>query len=198
MTKPTLARTTVTRMWFMAFGIMFLAACGEVPSAPKAGLHPVEVSRALSGVVDGVYTLNINPALDQTMVLGPSHLDLPAGSICALGTSGYGPSFWDAPCKSESATVTITATVRNAATNHPSIQFAPALRFNPTTTVNLYVYVKDAATLSNMATVLYCGPFSNACVDESQTDVSLKTAINSASNLVSRRIKHFSGYMVSE
>lgn len=156
------------------------------------------MSARLSGVVDGVYTVTINPTVDQTMMLGPSHLDLPAGSVCALGTSGYGPSTWDAPCTPESGSVTITATVRNASSNHPSVEFAPAMRFNPSTRVNLYLYVTDAATLSNMATVLYCGPFSATCVDESQADATLTTTINSASNLVSRRIKHFSGYMVSE
>lgn len=199
MTKPTLARYTATRLSLMVVATMFLAACaGEIPSSPKAGLHPVDANKALVGVVDGVYTMTVDPGTSQSMALGPSHLDLPAGSICAIGTSGYGPSFWDAPCTPEATPVTITAIVRNASTNHPSVEFQPALRFNPATPVKLYLYVTDAATLTNMATVLYCGPFSAICVDESVSDASLTTQINTSSNLVWRRIKHFSGYMVSE
>jgi hypothetical protein len=37
-----------------------------------------------------------------------------------------------------------------------------------------------------------------SCVDESQSDQSLKTTVDASQNLVWRRIKHFSGYLIAE
>ena len=92
----------------------------------------------------------------------------------------------------------ITATISNASTNTPSVDFTPAMRFNPYKTVRLVLDVTNATTMSNLTTLLYCGPFSSVCVDESQTDASLTTELDKWRITVSRRIKHFSGYVVAE
>jgi hypothetical protein len=44
----------------------------------------------------------------------------------------------------------------------------------------------------------YCRPFAATCVNEAATDLSLQTVVNAQAGLVSRRIKHFSGYVVAE
>ena len=150
------------------------------------------------GVIDGVYTFTIDPKKDQTIKLGASSLDLPASSVCTLATTSYGPTKWNDACVPESLPVTITAVVKNAATNHPSIEFAPAMRFNPATSVKLHLYVTNAETLTNMTVMKYCGPFAAVCVNEAATDLSLQTVVNAQAGLVSRRIKHFSGYVVAE
>ena len=115
-----------------------------------------------------------------------------------LATTPYGPNFWNQECAEEQGSVTITAVIRNAQTNSPSIEFSPAMRFSPDRNVQLYLKVDNAATLSSMAKVLYCGPFSTLCTDESVSDSSLRTTIDAANNTVFRRIKHFSGYTVAE
>ena len=196
MNKPTLAHSAVARKSLLVVFSLFLAACSGEVTSPPANLHTTDASKALSGIVDGVYTFTVNPAQSASLPLGPSHLDLPAGAICDLAASGYGPSTWDTPCTPEANTVVITAIVRNANTNNPSVEFSPALRFNPATNVQLFLYVTNAATLSNMAVMKYCNILT--CVDESLTDASLKTTIDANAGLVFRRIKHFSGYVVAE
>ena len=199
MLKPTLARSAVARLSIMLFATAALAGCaGDVTSAPRPTLHTQDATKALLGLIDGVYVLTVDPRVDAVMNMGPNHLNIPANSICSLAASGYGPSFWDAPCTPESQPVTITAIVRNASTNNPSIEFQPALRFNPATTVSLTLFVTNAATLSNMAVVKYCGVFAPTCVDESLNDPSMKTTLDRTAGSVSRRIKHFSGYVVAE
>lgn len=183
----------------MVTSALLLAACSGDSTAPSAArLQPVDASKALVGVVDGVYTFTIDPSQAQSIMLGASSLVLPASSVCTLATTSYGPDKWNDACVPEALPVTITAVVKNAATNHPSIEFAPAMRFNPATSVQLHLYVTNAETLGNMTVMKYCGPFSAVCVDESLTDSSLQTTVDAPAGLVSRRIKHFSGYVVAE
>jgi hypothetical protein len=199
MRTPTMARSTAYRVSLMVVSALLLAACaGDSTSPSAARLEPVDASKALVGVVDGVYTFTIDPNKDQSIKLGASSLDLPATSVCTLATTSYGPDKWNDACVPESLPVTITAVVKNATTNHPSIEFSPAMRFNPSTSVKLHLYVTNAETLGNMTVMKYCGPFSSVCVDEALADTSLETAIDAAAGLVSRRIKHFSGYVVAE
>ena len=199
MRTPTMARSTAYRFSLMFASALLLAACaGDSTSPSAARLEPVDASKALVGVIDGVYTFTIDPSKDQSIKLGASSLELPANAVCTLLTTSYGPSKWNDACTPEVLPVTITAVVKNAATNHPSIEFAPAMRFNPATNVMLHLYVTNAETLGNMTVMKYCGPFAAVCVDESLTDTSLQTAIDASAGLVSRRIKHFSGYVVAE
>ena len=198
MKKPTLANSVLARVGVVLATVLLAACSGDVTSAPQATPHPQDASKALVGIVDGVYTLNVDPHSDQVLAAGPNSLTIPANSICAIGTSMYGPSYWNAPCTPETQAVTITAIVRNAATDHPSIEFEPALRFNPATVVTLKLFVSDAATLSNMAVVKYCGVFAPVCEDESLTDPSVKTTLDKTAGSDTRRIKHFSGYVVAE
>ncbi|MEO7457006.1 MAG: hypothetical protein ABIY52_12150 [Gemmatimonadaceae bacterium] len=198
-TKPMLALSRSYRRSLMVAATALLAACAGESTAPVVQHSaPVLASKALSGVVDGVYSYTVTPGEAQTLRFGDSYLVLPANAICSLATSGYGPQTWNAPCAPESAPVVITATIRNAATNNPSIDFQPAMRFNPATNVQLFLQVTNATTLSNMTQMLYCGPFNVACVDESASDASLSTEVDKTHNSVSRRIKHFSGYVVAE
>jgi hypothetical protein len=137
----------------------------------------------------------IDPAQHQSLSLGASHLDIPANAVCDLASSSYGPDQWDEACAAQTDTFTVTAVVRNAATDHPSVDFEPALRFSPNKLVNLYLYVTDDATLDASRAVKYCN--ANGCVDESIADASLASSVDLANRVVFRRIKHFSGYMVA-
>jgi hypothetical protein len=200
MRKPMQALLKSYRRTSIIAATALLAACAGESTAPAVErvAAPVEASKALSGIIDGAYAYTVMPGQDNVLRFGDSYLVLPANSICSLLTSGYGPTMWNAPCSPQTLPVVITATVRNAGTNNPSIDFQPAMRFNPTKTVRLVLDVTNATTMSNLTTLLYCGPFSSVCVDESKTDWSLGTEIDKYRNQVSRRIKHFSGYVVAE
>jgi hypothetical protein len=206
MRLPTMARSKANTLIPLAAASLMLAACAGEATAPVAPtlrtqertspFVPTDAQRALVGVVDGVYTFNIDPTQTQMLKLGASGLYIPANSICELGSSSYGIGTWNDACESQTRPMAITAVVRNAATDHPSVEFQPALRFSPTKQVWLYMAVTNQATLDNTKLLWYCSE--TTCMDESQTDSDLVSYVDTEHYMVFRRIKHFSGYVVAE
>ena len=202
MRLPMMARSRVTSLTMLVAASMSLVACAGDSTAPKAvqptsllRTSPFVPNRALVGVEDGTYTFTIDPSQDQSLSLGASHIDIPANAVCDLATSSYGVGFWNDECTPETQSVTITAVVKNAATDHPSVEFEPAMRFNPQTPVNLYLHVTDQATLDNTRVMKYCN--ASGCVDEGVNDPELVSNVDVENKVVFRRIKHFSGYVVT-
>ena len=187
---------------------LMLAGCAGDATSPSAAqpktlsafrtspFVPTDAQRALVGVADGTYTYQIDPSQAQSLTFGASHLDIPANAVCDLATSSYGMGTWNDSCATQTEPFTITAVVRNAATDHPSVEFQPALRFNPQANVNLYLYVTDQATLNNTKVMYYCNE--TECVNEAQADADLTSNVDVENKVVFRRIKHFSGYVVAE
>lgn len=209
MSMPMKARSVLRLLTAFAGGGILLAGCAGDATAPSTAAKsatpqavshfvPSASDKTLYGVADGVYTFTFDPSVDNSFNLGPNHLDLPANSVCNLTSSGYGSDTWNTACTPETNIVTITATVTDASTNHSRMDFQPAMRFNPTKSVNLYFYVPGAtqADATNWKT-LYCNAL-NVCVDESLTDPDLTAYVDRSANVVFRRIKHFSGYLVAE
>jgi len=207
MLTPMKARAVVTR-YTVLIGALLLGACkGEVSSpaaAPvkmmqgKSMYAPTASQKALIGVTDGTYSVTFDPTKDESFALGPNHLDIPAGGVCDLLTSGYGASYWDQPCDPQSEPVTLTVVIQNASSDHPSMNFYPAMRFNPAKSVELYMYAPNvSATDAKNWLMSYC-PDLGGCFDESQTDTSLSTVIDYSNDMLFRRVKHFSGYTVAE
>jgi len=165
---------------------------------------------------DGTYTVNVDPTVANTLVMAGNTLDIPASAVCAIGSSGYGPALWDAPCAPETRTVQLTITVNSTSGQGASIDFNPALRFNPLSKVVLTlsapnVSVQDAKNW----VILYCpsststtsgsgsggsggGKDGDKCVNEALTDKDLQTFIDYDAKHLFRRIKHFSRYSVSD
>ena len=206
MFKPTKARTAL--QFALLAGAALLGACSSDVTSPKATTAratqatsmfvPSAAAKALIGVVDGTYTVTVDPKLDQQFNLGPNYLALPANSICNLTTSGYGTAFWDAPCSPETTPLTLTVVIKNAASANPSLDFSPAMRFNPTKSVQLFIYApKVSPTDAKNWVMKYC-PTGGSCLDESLADASLTTNIDYTNNVLFRRVKHFSGYTVAE
>jgi hypothetical protein len=205
MRLPMMARSRVTMLTLLAGTSLSLVACAGDATAPKAvpttsqlrtsPFVPTTAQKALVGVEDGNYTFTIDPSQDQSLSLGASHIDIPANAVCDLATSSYGAAFWNDECTPETQPVTITAVVKNAATDHPSVEFEPAMRFNPHTNVNLYLHVTDQATLDNSKVMKYCN--ASGCIDEAVNDADLVSNVDVANKVVFRRIKHFSGYVVT-
>jgi hypothetical protein len=73
------------------------------------------------------------------------------------------------------------------------------MRFNPAKDVELFLYAPDAnkSDAKNL-TLYYCADKAKSCIDESLTDKDLQTFIDKKNDVVFRRIKHFSGYVVAE
>lgn len=211
MRLPMMARSRVSLVPLLttvATASLLLAGCAGDATSPTAAqpksttsfrtspFVPTDAQRALVGVADGTYTFTIDPTQTQTLQLGASGLYIPANAVCDLATSSYGMGTWNDACAPQTAPMTITAVVHNAATDHPSVEFQPALRFSPASQVWLYMSVTDQATLDNTKVLWYCNE--TECLDESQTDSDLTSYVDKKHFMVFRRIKHFSGYVVAE
>ncbi len=205
MLQPTKVGKIAAIGLFVATGILLGACAGDVTAPRPAASNeatsmfvPSEATKALIGVADGVYRVTFDPRRDETFTLGPNSLVIPADAVCNLSSSGYGVDMWNKRCKPESNKVTLTVTIKAAASVHPSIDFAPAMRFNPDKVVQLFMYAPHVtATDAKNWLMLYC-PDKSKCVDESLTDASLVTSIDRTHNMLFRRVKHFSGYTVAE
>jgi hypothetical protein len=206
MRLPTLSRSRNTLIGLLAASA-FLGACSSEVTAPVAAtaptaqgtsaFQPSAATRALVGITDGTYTFTVDPTREQRLFLGSNALFIPANAVCDLATSSYGVEHWDESCTPQASTFVITAVVKNAASNRPSIEFEPALRFNPRTNVELYFYVPHGTKASTRNFIMdYCDA-SGVCYDESLTDASLTTYFDPRFRIVYRRIKHFSGYLVT-
>ena len=205
MRLPTTARSFGPTFSTLVVAGVLLAGCAGESTAPTAAQRtsqlrtspfvPMDAQKALRGLGDGTYSFKIDPEKNQSLSLGASRLDIPADAICKLGRSSYGSDHWDEECDTQKRRFTITAVVRDAATDHPSVNFEPALRFSPDKKVMLYLHVTNDATLDASRVVKYCN--AKGCVDESVTDASLTSSVDLVNRVVFRRIKHFSGYLVS-
>jgi hypothetical protein len=163
---------------------------------------PSVAQKALIGVTDGTYRVTFDPKQDHVFSLGPNRLEIPANAVCALGVSGYGSSFWNSPCTPETNPVNLVVTVRNASSDHPSVDFQPAMRFNPQTTVSIFFYVPNVTREDKKNWVIvYCpnsGSGSGKCVNEAETDGELRTYIDYNASVLFRRLKHFSRFSVDD
>ena len=196
---PTTAVAYLRAFTVLVIAQLFVACAGDA-TAPHADSNgssfaPGSASHALVGATDGRYTFTIDPSEDQTLEIGPNHLDIPAKAICRIDDTPYGPEFWDDKCKPETELVTITAVVKNATSSHPRIDFEPALRFAPGKKVMLYMTLDKKAKRSEWSDIFYCPTDTKlGCIDESAQDRSLETIVRG--DEVFRRIKHFSGYII--
>ena len=187
---------------------MFLGACSGEVTAPVAAppraiearsmFVPSASAKALIGVADGTYAVTFDPSHDQSFSLGPNHLDIPANAVCNLVTSGYGQAYWNHGCSPQTLPVTLTVVIKNAASSNPSVNFYPAMRFNPDKNVRLFMYAPNVSPTDAKNWLMFYCPDLGKCVDESLTDSALTTYIDYSNNVLFRRVKHFSGYTVAE
>jgi hypothetical protein len=187
MRLPTLSRSRISLLGLLAASA-FLGACSNDSTAPavlttgetpvgSSQFQPSAATRSLVGVSDGVYTFAINPKKQQTLYLGANALFIPANAVCDLSSSSYGAAHWTS--------------------KRPSIDFQPALRFAPDKNVMLYFWFPKGTDAGKRQFVMnYCND-ARVCIDESLTDSSLTTYFDPSSEIVYRRIKHFSGYIIA-
>ena len=206
MRLPMMARYPITLLSVLVLTSTLLTGCAGESTAPNAPalssklttspFVPTDAQRALVGASDGTYSFSIDPTREQVLAIGASQLSIPANAICDLATSSYGAAHWNDACSLQTDTLTITAVVKNAATDHPSIDFQPAMRFSPDKSVSLYIVASNQATVDASRVMKYCG--ATSCVDESVSDADLKSFVDVENKVVFRRIKHFSGYVIAQ
>ncbi|HXT17670.1 MAG TPA: hypothetical protein VN706_18670 [Gemmatimonadaceae bacterium] len=157
-------------------------------------------STTTSGPISVTFT--IQPSSDNTVLIGPHALVIPANSVCDPATSGYGDGTWDNPCSTITAPITVTATA-SIVNGHPLVEFDTHLRFKPVQDYApgvVMLYLRDDSA-SSTAKINWCPTSDTTCVDETQLPSNayqLQTWYDPSGNWVYRKIKHFSGYNVAE
>jgi hypothetical protein len=182
-----------------------LAACGDAvaPRTAAPDADPVlsgGVTTALTRSDTVKFTITIDPRQPTRYDLGEGNsLVFPAGSVCDPTKSTYGVTEWDKPCEPARRTVAEHVKAWLDADGHPRVDFSPNIRFVPSPQPNKWVVITFSdysASLDAWYNILYCPTDTSACYDESKTDPSLATNHDPVSGKVTRRIKHFSGYLV--
>jgi hypothetical protein len=192
--------------------MIVLAGCSEsVISAPEAtavgpasmmmapeGRPMLSLGGAPSGNTSADFTVNPSGGV---FFIGNNAVYFPARSICNPAKSSYGPGTWDARCEPTNEKIKIHAEVRTAKLG-TWIDFTPALRFVPSSNPNKWVwlYMYQPATVGSRDlakfNILYAPAIGKTGVDETVSDATLRTYVDTWAGQSARRVKHFSGYML--
>lgn len=175
------------------------APSADISAAPAVPSFMVKVNKMSADSTSADFTVDGNGGIFQ---IGPHAIYFPKGSICDPKKSTYGLREWDAPCTPLKGPIHIHADVRSA-NGKEWVDFSPSLRFVPSDKPNKWVYlwmrVDDSFDMSgdDPLKILWLPAPGLPGVDESLDDPTLATQYAPEYHIVFRRIKHFSGYMVS-
>jgi hypothetical protein len=131
--------------------------------------------------------------------IGANAVIFPKGSICEPSTSGYGDALWDAPCTPLRGTITVSYET-SLSGGRTAVDFKTPLRFVPSTDPShwVWMYMSTPAAVSatdlSKFTIYYAPSLNGPLFDESTTDATLRTYVDTRTGVSMRRIKHFSGY----
>lgn len=171
----------------------------ETASMAKAPGGRPSYTLTASSTVEGSVTFSVGPS-GGVYTVGNAAVYFPANSICESG-SGYGPEYWDAPCATITAPITVTAVTR-IENGRTQVDFGRDLRFAPATSptrwVWLYMRAPSLAGTTDLEAfkIFYVATPGGALVDESIADPTLRTYVDTRTGTSLRRVKHFSGYVV--
>ena len=184
-----------------------LAGCNDMATAPSEGLSAAPAIP--SSLITVEYMANDSTSADVTVdyrggtfQLGPHAIYFSRYSICDPNTSTYGLGHWDDPCTVADRPIRIHAQIVSG-NGKEWIDFSPSLRFAPLNKSNkgvyLYMKVPDNYQLSadDPLEILWMQAPGLPGLDESIGDPDLATQYNADYDVVYRRIKHFTGYMVA-
>lgn len=192
-----------SRSCIIALTVAATAACGSDALGPRADATSERASLRI--ITHNRTSTSADITVDAKggkFDLGQHSITFPKNSICAL-TSSYGPTEWDKPCTP--ATEPIDFHVEIVSLNGREwLDFTPAVRFVPTTNPKQYVgltmrtYQHPDAAGEDDLQILWSPAIGVPGVDESIGDPTMRTTINRRSGMMSRRVKHFSGFNVPD
>ena len=186
---------------------LLLAACSDTPTQVKSSSVPVRMPAPsktafalVSHQVEGdtaVSLITLDTEQEDSFLLPDgAKITFPAGSVCDIATSSYGPTEWDQPCEPQRTHVNITVRAWVDSTGHPRLDFSPSMRFNPAAgPVVISMVTADPAGTS--LGINYCPDGATSCIDESLADADLLTWHQPSTGTYFRRVKHFSGYNIA-
>lgn len=197
-------KATKTALVALAVG---LAACGDNTVAPKSQAPAATAAltggstAALTGWDTLRFSFVIDPSRQTFYYLGAGNsIVFPKGSLCDPYNSSYGMGHWDDPCPVATRPLVENAKAWIDRHGHPRIDFSPSIRFVPSSIPTQWVvmsFTDFSASWNPIASINYCVSASaNNCIDESKNDPSLATVKDPVTGMLTRRLKHFSGYNV--
>ena len=177
-----------------------LAAPASVGLAP-AGHPTLDLT---GGSPDSVSTDFFVGPSGGVFYVGNNVVVIPSQSVCDPASSTYGPGTWDSPCSILQSTLRVHAEVRRT-NGMVWVDFTPSLRFAPSTNparwVWMVMYTPSATTAGSDLSkynIVWADRIGGTTVDETPTDATLRTYVDTFSGVSLRRIKHFSGYAYAE
>jgi hypothetical protein len=181
------------------FGDRSVAPAG----APTVSGNPVLRALAVATSVDFVI-----PANGGTInILDAYTLKFPANAVCdpnaADTQAGYANQDWDADCTTAIGNIAVRATLKWS-NGVLYADFQPALRFVPskhvtieTTIMAPVVQYYNNAGVSQGWSIGYTTGIEAPAINDALVDPSVRTVITGPTGKISRRIKHFSGYLIN-
>jgi hypothetical protein len=193
-----------------------ISACGDVVAPPRQETPETTLravrqlgDRSFASIVAStegadaqVITFQLMPE-GGSVRLGEFTLDYEAGAVCDPETSGYGPSLWKTDCTTLTTPITITATLFKTSVGNIA-DFSPDIRFSPDKQVTLSVrrpeIIGQSVSLEMYLkyTMWYSIKIGDTrfYIDEAWFDSELYTRFDTLTGTVSRRLRHFTGYVV--
>src|SRR4051812_6545663 len=196
-------------------GAALLAAVScysDAPVAPRSDADRViSGNPALRALVTPMTVDFVIPAAGgQVSILDMYTLSFPANAVCDPDAQdsqdGYINKDWNAPCTVATEDVVVHATLKWSY-GRLWADFSPALRFVPGQRVMLSTdvlaplvkyYGADAVRAGMIRNwgIVHSNAIEGSVTDDSRTDSQVRTRIDAGTGRISRRIKHFSGYMI--
>ena len=172
------------------------------PEFSKSGSNP---NRTQLG------TLELSPN-GGTYHVGDFDIVVPAGAVCDPETTKYGVKHWDDDCAPARQSVSVNVVAKKHGQT-VSVDFEPDLRFRPSAgwvtlqtsafssvlTNNSVRQISPSSSFFQSFAILYVPTGGQSHIDEfrSTGDESMVTHVDLRTGTVWRRVKHFSGYLVS-
>ena len=184
---------------------------------PGRNLNPLSATSSSAYAPGAIHNRTFLGTLELSPNGGSYHVGdfdivVPAGAVCNPATSKYGAKHWDDDCAPLMNKITVQVVAKNTASG-VSVDFQPDLRFRPNAgwvTIQTHAYspllsstsvrqlARSSAYFQNFV-ILYSPTDGSSRIDEVRTtgDPSMATHIDLKTGIVWRRVKHFSGYLVS-
>lgn len=204
-----MARSDFSRL-VLAGALTLLAACSAVDQATAPAQNEARPVGAPSFDVIINSVAPDSSSVDFTVTptgglfaIGRHGVYFPANSICDPATSSYGPGTWDEPCTPLDRSIDLHAEVRTNDDGSTWVDFTPAIRFVPTDNSEQVVWMMmktgvdvTADNYLKFGMLWMPNGTPDQLVNEAASDASLKTYVDVNRDVVFRRVKHFSGYLV--
>lgn len=216
----------IPRRLLAVAGLLLLAACSSddavapatptlaarptlaAPPMPPAAVNPAVYVTGVAYTADSVFVnFTVTPSGGWFLV-GYNAVYFPANAICEPTTSGYGVDTWDRPCTPATRNIQIKARAGRGLNDRGWVQFDTDLRFVPTADparwVRIYMWSAevdrpkpaDWQWQESKFKIFWIPEGTRTLVDEAVADPTLQTQVLWGTGLVTRRLKHFSGYQV--